>query len=70
MRHGQYPDEFFGIAGRIFAYLERKQNGMCLRSQSNGCRALLDCFERVLDLVQPTLRREYGVVRIVGVPEL
>jgi hypothetical protein len=43
---------------------------MCLAPQANSSRALLDSLKRVFDLVQPTLGREDGVVRVVCIPEL
>lgn len=43
---------------------------MCLGSESDSGRALLHGLECILDLVQPALWREDGVVGIVSVTEL
>lgn len=43
---------------------------MCLRSQTYGSRTLLHGLERILDLMQPALRGENGVIRVVCVAEL
>ena len=43
---------------------------MRLGTQTHNSRALLDSLERILDLVQPSLRGEYSVVRVVGIPKL
>lgn len=38
-------------------YLESKEDGVCLGTETDGCRALLDGLEGVLNLVQLPLRR-------------
>ena len=43
---------------------------MCLRSESYRRGTLLYGLKSILDLVKPTLRREDGVIRVVGVAEL
>lgn len=43
---------------------------MSLRSQAHCGRSLLHGFERILDLVETTLWREDGVIRVVCVPKL
>jgi hypothetical protein len=43
---------------------------MCLASQANSGRALLDGLERVFDLVEAALGRKDSVVRVVSVSEL
>lgn len=39
-------------------------------AQADRGRSLLYGFQGILDLMQPSLRRENCVVRIVGIPEL
>jgi len=39
-------------------------------AQTDGSRTLLYGLEGILDLVQPSLGREDGVVRVVGIAKL